>query len=261
MLKKFLEKIFSFLNLKIIKMENYNTLKKLPRSIYVYALLNEQEKNKVVNFLNSSKSQLAQDIFVISQTDKIDKNFFVEFGATDGITNSNTFLLEKELSWDGILIEPAKIWHEDLFKNRNCKIDTRCIYTKSGEKMPFLIVENDGEAEPGLSTLKKYAKNGDWASKIRKTKSSEHFVETINLNELLDFYKAPESITYMSIDTEGSEYEILKNFDFSVREIKIITVEHNFHKLQREKIFKLLSSKGYKRIFTNISQFDDWYII
>ena len=85
MVKNFLEKIFSFLNLKIIKMENYNTLKKLPRSIYVYALLNEQEKNKVVNFLNSSKSQLAQDIFVISQTDKIDKNFFVEFGATDGV--------------------------------------------------------------------------------------------------------------------------------------------------------------------------------
>lgn len=261
MLKKLFEKLFSILDLKVIKLENYRTLAKLPRSVYVYALLNEKEKNKVSKYLNSSKSQLGQDIFVISKTNKEKNNFFVEFGATDGITNSNTFLLEKELNWKGILIEPAKIWHKNLFKNRKCIIDTRCIYTTSGKKMPFLVVENDGKAEPGLSTLKKYAQNGDWASNIRKNKSSEHFVETIDLNELLDFYNAPDFIEYMSIDTEGSEFEILNNFDFSIRKIYIITVEHNFHNSQRNKIFELLTSKGYERIFENISQFDDWYIL
>ena len=47
-------------------------------------------------------------------------------------------MLEKELNWNGILVEPAKIWHEELIINRNCLIDKRCIYTKSGEKMEFL---------------------------------------------------------------------------------------------------------------------------
>ena len=46
------------------------------------------------------------------------KNFFVEFGATNGITHSNTYMLEKELNWDGILVEPARIWHEELIMNR-----------------------------------------------------------------------------------------------------------------------------------------------
>ena len=58
---------------------------------------------------------LAQDIFVIAKTmNNDDNNFFIEFGATDGLINSNTYLLEKELNWNGILIEPAKIWHKNL---------------------------------------------------------------------------------------------------------------------------------------------------
>ena len=65
----------------------------------------------------------------------------------------------------------------------------------------------------------------------------------------------------MSIDTEGSEYDILNNFDFSSRKIKIITVEHNYHNEQRNKIYSLLIGKGYKRIFENVSQFDDWYLL
>ena len=261
MIRTLINKIFSLFGMRIISNKNYKTLSKLPRSIYVYALLSLKEKTKVNKYLSSSKSQLAQDIFVIAKSKNIDNKFFVEFGATDGITNSNTYILEKELDWNGILIEPAKIWHENLFKNRNCIIDTRCIYPKSGEKLPFLIVENNGEAEPGLSTLKKFANNGDWASKIRTKNSSEHYVETINLNELLDFYEAPKEIEYMSIDTEGSEYDILNNFNFSSRKIKIITVEHNYHNEQRNKIYSLLIGKGYKRIFENVSQFDDWYLL
>ena len=262
MIKNLIQRLFSKLGLKIISIENYKTLSKLPRSIYVYALLNKEEKKKVSKYLCSSTAQLAQDIFVIAKTmNNDDDNFFIEFGATDGLINSNTFLLEKELNWNGILIEPAKIWHKNLYKNRQCFIDTRCIYTKSGEKMPFLIVKNKGDAEPGLSTLKKYSNNGDWASKLRTQNSSEDFVETITLDELLDFYNAPKEISYMSIDTEGSEFAILNTLNFSKRKIKIITVEHNFHKQQRGKIFNLLSSKGYKRIFKDISKFDDWYIL
>ena len=62
-----------------------------------------------------------------------------------------------------------------------------------------------------------------------------------------------------SIDTEGSEFEILKDFDFQKYHIDIITVEHNFTEM-REKIFNLLIFKGYRRVFIEHSDVDDWYV-
>ena len=65
----------------------------------------------------------------------------------------------------------------------------------------------------------------------------------------------------MSIDSEGSELDILKSFDFSKRKIHIISVEHNYHPINRKKINFILEKVGYKRIYQNISKFDDWYIM
>lgn len=79
------------------------------------------------------------------------------------------------------------------------------------------------------------------------------------MNDLLIKHKAPKYIDYLSIDVEGSEYEILNAFDFNLYSIGVITVEHNFS-AQREKIFTLLTSKGYKRKYENLSYWDDWYV-
>ena len=269
LIRETLNKFLSLINLKIIKLSSFKTISKIPRSFYVYAALPRLKQEKIFYLLDKSKSQLGQDIFVSAYTQLNNKNFFVEFGATDGITHSNTYILEKELNWDGILVEPASIWHKELESNRDCFIDKRCIFTKSGERMDFLTVENkNGELiyngvdpEPGLSSLKKYADNGDWASRVRLKNSSKEIVETISLNDLLDFYNAPQKIDYLSIDSEGSELDILKSFDFSKRKINIISVEHNYHHSNREKINLILKKNGYKRVYENISKFDDWYIM
>lgn len=224
-------------------------------------MVSDDKKLKIISLLSKSKSQNAQDLFVISNTNQSNTNFFVEFGATDGIDKSNTFLLEKEFGWNGILVEPASIWHKDLKNNRNCIIDTKCVYSKSGEDMEFIVVDNDGKDDPSLSSLKKYINNNDWASSIRREKHKKEIVKTITLDDLLDFHKAPSTIDYLSIDTEGSEYDILENFNFSKRKIKIITVEHNYDQKKRSLIFELLKNNGYKRVFVNISDFDDWYIL
>ena len=131
-------KFLSLLKLKLITLNNYKSISKLPRSFYLYPRLSEKQKDKVVNLLHKSKSQLAQDIFVVANTKYKKNNFFVEFGATDGITISNTHLLEKELNWNGILIEPASIWHDSLKKNRSCIIDKRCIFSESELSFRFL---------------------------------------------------------------------------------------------------------------------------
>ena len=198
--------------------------------------------------LKSSKSQLDQDLFVSYLLNGKAKGFFVEFGATNGVDLSNSYLLEKELNWQGILAEPGRSWHE----NRSCKIDTRCVYSRSGQKVSF-----SDSVEPELSTISDYV-NSDAHAVVRK-KSKQYEVETITLNDLLKFHSAPKEIDYLSIDTEGSELEILSAFDFSRYEISIITVEHNYTG-NRKKIHHLLSRNGYERVFEQYSQFDDWYL-
>ena len=63
----------------------------------------------------------------------------------------------------------------------------------------------------------------------------------------------------MSIDTEGSEYDILKAFDLNKYRPKLFTVEHNFTENER-KIDEHLIINGYVRIFRKLTTFDAWYI-
>ena len=69
-----------------------------------------------------SNSQNLQDLFFIWELNKKKNGFFVEIGACDGVLFSNTLLLERNYGWNGILVEPARCWHEKLRNNRNSVI-------------------------------------------------------------------------------------------------------------------------------------------
>ena len=85
-------------------------------------------------------------------------------------------------------------------------------------------------------------------------------VKTISLEDMLSKFKAPNFIDYLSIDTEGSEFEILENFNFDRYKFKIITCEHNYS-ADRKKIYNLLINNGYQRKFVELSKWDDWYVL
>ena len=198
-----------------------------------------------------SKAQLHQDIFVLFAT-KFKKNgFFVEFGATNGVDLSNTYLLEKSYGWKGILAEPAKVWHDDLSKNRDVNIDFSCVWKVSNDIVHFNMADT---AE--YSTINEFS-GSDHHNKKREN-GITYDVETISLNDLLKKHDAPKQIDYLSIDTEGSEFEILNNFDFSEYDISVITCEHNYTP-NRDKILSLMNGNGYTRRFTGFSKCDDWY--
>lgn len=199
-----------------------------------------------------SSAQLLQDLFVLFMCKEKRGGYFVEFGAADGLMLSNTLLLEKEYGWSGILAEPAKKWQADLAKNRTAAKDYRCVYKVDGNVLEFVEAEN-GE----LSTLNEFRESDYHADK--RENGLRYSVETVSLKTLLDEHNAPEVIDYLSIDTEGSELEIIKSFDFSAYKFKIITVEHNLSEARHE-IYAILTRAGYKRIFSQVSAFDDWYI-
>jgi FkbM family methyltransferase len=210
-------------------------------------------KENVDAICKSSKSQLGQDLLALGMFGPNHKGFFVEFGATDGVEYSNSWLLEKQYGWAGILAEPGRSWHHDLLKNRSCSIDKRCVYSSSGEEVMFSEVRGARV----LSTISRF-QGADHHETLRQNMTS-YLVPTVSLKDLLDFHKAPKNIDFLSIDTEGSEAEILEAFDFSAYSFSLICVEHNFTS-NRNRIHDLLVSHGYKRVRTELSEFDDWYI-
>ena len=227
-----------------------NTITRAKNNIRFLLLIPNRD---LLPWVFESQAQLWQDLFVLHELEMKKTGFFVEFGATNGKSLSNTYMLEKHFGWKGILAEPARCWHDELSKNRTAAIEKKCVWSKSGEKLDF----NETEIAE-LSTIDSFSAS-DYHKATRKN-GVKYSVETITLLDLLKKYQAPKIIDYLSIDTEGSEYEILKNFDFTEYKFKIITCEHNFS-LDREKIRALLESNGYIAKFPEISEFDDWYVL
>ena len=262
--KMMLNCVFGLFNLLMVRKSDYHqTLSELDkanvsrfqetRNGYLFKFLSIVENpKKTLAFLPDSKSQLFQDLFVLEKLNWKRNGYFVEFGATNGIDLSNSYLLEREFSWDGLLVEPGKIWHEKLRENRRVDISTKCVWKSSGEMINF-----NESIYPEFSTIY-HLTNFDGMQNSRAS-IGQYMVETTSLQKLLDDAKAPKFIDYISIDTEGSEYEILNSFDFSKYEFGVLTVEHNFNQ-NEEKIDKLLSGNGYLRVHREISEFDGWYL-
>jgi FkbM family methyltransferase len=249
--------ILKFLNLRLVRALEYE---KLVQKLMVHA--NSDRINDLLATINPRlinsfdypivRSQLGQEVFVLATLGLKSNGYFVEFGATNGVLLSNTYVLEKYFGWTGICAEPARKWHKELERNRSCEIDFRCVYSSNGR----ILFKETNFAE--LSTISHF-ESGDLHSEYRQS-GSYYEVETVTLKDLLSQHKAPQNIDYISIDTEGSELEILKNFDFSEYSVKIFSIEHNFTS-KRFEIHDLLLSNGYKNVFPEISKFDDWYVL
>jgi FkbM family methyltransferase len=202
--------------------------------------------------IRSSHSQILQDLFVLHEVKSKRNGFFVEFGAGDGIFLSNTYMLETHHGWAGILAEPAHVHQHKLRAGRRCAIDKRCVWAKTGET---LIFNQTPFAE--LSTIGVFSNRDEHS--LERANGERYEVDTVSLTDLLMAHGAPHDIDYLSIDTEGSELDILSAFDWDSYRFGVITVEHN-HTAQREKIFELLTAQGYRRKFEAVSDFDDWYV-
>ena len=244
------------------------------KNVNDYEILNQafeqgvfEEENKIFlkKFIDwfknvkNIKSQLYQDVFasfvIGNQFDKT----FLEFGATDGLELSNSFMLENTLNWSGVLSEPSPQWHEVLKENRQyTKIIKKCIWSESGKILDFFMSDRGN-----FSTLNEFIDSDKYSMPLntesRKKAGKLINVETISLNDVIKEYFNNTSPSYISIDTEGSEFKILESFNFKKYRPKVFTVEHNFTELQN-KIDELMVSKNYERIFRKLTSFDAWYV-
>ena len=176
--------------------------------------------------------------------------FFVDVGATDGISINNTYLLEKHYEWKGICVEPIPDAYDKLVENRTAICCNRAVYNTTDEEVEFTIANNKDLS--GISSCLDVYKE-----RIDREGKETIKVKTITLTDLLDKYDAPSFIHYLSLDTEGSELEILRTTDFGKYEFGRIDVEHNYVEPRRTLIRELLLSKGY--VYLRENEHDDCF--
>jgi FkbM family methyltransferase len=175
------------------------------------------------------------------------KGFFLDLGAADGITNSNTYILEKFFRWNGICIEPNPIFLQQLKETRNCIIDGSVISDRH-EKVSFRI---DNKQLGGI-----IAEDTDNSMRVRADQLSNAEIITLNavtLTELLDRYNAPKVIDYFSLDVEGSEERVIRSFDFDRYRFECLTIER-----PTPEVNEILFENGY--VFVKNYWFDSFYV-
>jgi FkbM family methyltransferase len=176
------------------------------------------------------------------------QGIFVEIGVLNGISDSNTAFFEFERNWTGLLVEANPQFARDVPLNRpNSKFKHCAAYSKKGS-VSFKVVEHT----PGWSGIEQDF-DPFHASRINKGGMS-HYV-TVPCDTLENLLADLHNIDYMSVDIEGAELAILKDFPFKQFDIRIIGVENNV--ITDRRVEHVLFANGYQ--FLHRIEYDDFY--
>lgn len=190
----------------------------------------------VHSFLLNSANYLFGYTFALSGLDKRlydlfkkENGVFIEAGAADGLSQSNTLLLERKYNWRGILIEPVPDNYRKCKKYRRNSSVVNCI---------LCSFENDGNIKTIIEgNLLSFVDEPDSdefyrdvKSQIGKISSDElysgqrHEIVGRPLSDVIESEGFSE-VDAFSLDVEGHEMEVLKGIDFEKHYIKTILVE------------------------------------
>ena len=201
-----------------------------------------KRKFRKYNVCKSSPSQYGQDQVVYKLLGKPKNGTFIDIGANDGVTFSNSLFFER-IKWTGVCIEPHPIAFHELASARSCELLNACI-SETDSIVDFMVVEGSSHMLSGISSFMDSAhlERIDREIEINGGKKRLIKIDAICPKTLIKNYNL-KRIDYLSIDTEGCEMEILKKFDFSEIKIKVIGVENGS---RTPELFNYLNTVGYK---------------
>lgn len=194
-------------------------------------------------------SQFGEDKFMNLLFPENFKGQCVEVGAYNGVSCSNTYFFEKR-GWTCLCIEPIPSQYEKCKTVRkNCV--NYAVSDSNKEDVPFMIYNiGHDQNESAMSSLQ---------PDLRLIESHKHMINTAveikvkcrTLTTILDDAKFSKDIDFISIDTENTELDVLKGFDFSKYSVKYLIIENNFNEPACEDYLKQFGYTKLNRISVN----------
>jgi len=167
---------------------------------------------------------------------------YIDIGANDGVTWSNSLTFEINYGWKGICIEPHPIAFQKLINNRN-STNLNIAISDNNNELEFLSIEGHAEMLSGL--VSKY--DPQHIQRIqRETQQHGDKVTTLKIkcSKLTDilYEHNIQHVNYLSIDTEGSEISVIEGIDFTKNSFDLISLECNY---DPEPLHKIMETKGF----------------
>jgi len=193
-------------------------------------------------------SYQGQDQFVIDALVEKRGGFFLDSGASNGVNGSNTLRLERDFDWRGICIEPNDLLFAELINNRRSLCLNCCLWKTEGV-VDFLEAAGvyGGIVDAYQDGFRQFAERQAAGTDELPVRLEPLRKRARTISSILAEYGAPRVIDYWSLDTEGSEFEILQSFPFGDYRIRVLTVEHNYC-MVREQIASFLAAHGMQHV-------------
>jgi len=182
-------------------------------------------------------SQYGQDAEVGAYLDHMRDGVFLDIGAHDGVSYSNSLYLERALGWTGVCVEPNPVVFERLRSARTC----RCLNVGIGAEpgvLPFTALDGYGEM------LSKFGEPTDRMLETARERDLTVRRYDVPVRTVADILSGCgiEHVDYLSIDTEGLEFSILQSIDVRRLGVRVITIENNF---EDDRLELYLRGKGF----------------
>ena len=195
-------------------------------------------------------SQVGQDRFLLENFFRGKRGgVFLDIGAYDGETFSNTLFFEKSMGWTGLCVEPMPTAFAKCVAKRKAICENVCLSDFEGEA-DFLEADQTGPMEKMYSGLPAYF-DLRHVHRIRAETQTQKTlrVPVTTLAALLTKHSLFD-IDFCSLDVEGAELAILSTFDAQRFRIGVLTIENNW---DDERIPRAMALKGYE-LFAKLEQ-------
>lgn len=158
--------------------------------------------------------------------------YFIEAGANDGMTGSNTLHLEKSHNMHGLLVEANPVQFVACVKRRGARNTCRCaalVDPEFPDQMVRMVNADLMSIAVGMQGGDNASLEDHMAHARKNLKPDEPIFEfgavAHTISDLLAEADAPDVIDFFSLDVEGFEMNVLQGFDFATRRIRHLLVE------------------------------------
>jgi len=175
-----------------------------------------------------------------------DGGVFIELGANDGLCQSNTAYFEFHRKWTGVLIEPCYKQYEKCVRNRpnSAVFHAACVSKEEATAATDGCVRGDFQSGHLMSSI-----GGQ-----RLQNKNLCTVPATTLDDILTqhFKSDTAEIDFLSLDTEGHEYNILLGLDLTKFSPRYVLIE--IYKKDLERIMSHMMCHGYN-LHSNFSNY------